>query len=195
MKVLFSKSVIFPVFIFLGLFFRVIFQKCYFPKVLFSYASLSKCFTRQTDIDLKLIYIWILTIEPASDCSLFGSFATGCRTPTPETADPCSRKTRHCWSQTISNFCLRLFRIAAKMFINNRFSYERFTERGSNLHTVRSACFRTACPVVKNPIVFNFLFAWLKIRTVSDQFSSIFYITKPVAITSSLESNNILKLI
>ena len=38
-KVLFSKSVIFPVFIFLGLFFRVIFQKCYFPKVLFSCAS------------------------------------------------------------------------------------------------------------------------------------------------------------
>ena len=36
---LFSKSVIFPIFIFIGLFFRVIFQKCYFPKVLFSCAS------------------------------------------------------------------------------------------------------------------------------------------------------------
>ena len=35
MKVLFSKSVIFPVFIFLGLFFRVIFQKCYFPAPLY----------------------------------------------------------------------------------------------------------------------------------------------------------------
>ena len=32
MKVLFSKSVIFPVFIFLGLFSKsAVFQKCYFP--------------------------------------------------------------------------------------------------------------------------------------------------------------------